>query len=385
MLTTANYKGTRDFYPEELKKRSFIFNTWRSVISSSGFEEYDTSVLENKEIYTAKSGEELADSQLYWFTDKGDRQVALRPEETPSLARIVAARMGELALPIRWFSIPNCFRYERPQKGRLREFWQLNVDIVGSDSWASDAELLTLVYRLFQAFKAPEGSYSIRLNNREVLDQWIAIQGWADKKDQIYKVLDSWHKLETEKKTTWLTELGVSYNFDALADSSSVEYQEYLDLLLQNPSFSATWKVLQTISPNSFTIDPSIVRGIAYYTGTVFEAYDTHPENQRALFGGGRYDNLLELFGKSAPAVGFGWGDVTMHEFLLNHNLYPELDQRDGVGILVLTPESLTSALTRQSELSSQGIHTILDTSFDRATNKRENSLLKKVTTIESF
>jgi histidyl-tRNA synthetase len=386
MLSTQNYKGTRDFYPEDLAKRNYIFDQWRSVLTLHGFDEYETSLLESKEIYTAKSGEDLANNQLYWFTDKGERQVALRPEQTPSLARVVAAKIQELSLPVRWFTIPNCFRYERPQKGRLREFWQLNVDIVGSDSWACDAELLVLVYRLFEKLGATTDQYSIKLNNRLVLDQWISHKGWQAKKETVYAMLDSWHKLDLTKKTEWLTTEGINFNFDALNDKDSIEYKEYLGLLQSNEQFWNIWKLVYSVSPEAFVIDPTIVRGIAYYTGTVFEANDKNPENPRALFGGGRYNDLLELFGKSAPAVGFGWGDVTMHEFLEYWKLYPELNtQSTTVGILVSTTDKLEEALMKQTQLAQVNTRTVLDTSFERSLNKREQSLIKRVGKIISI
>ena len=165
-ISTQPYKGTRDFYPEDLVKRNYIFDIWRKSLISSGFVEYDSSIIENAEMYVAKSGEELGSKQLYHFMDKGDRHIALRPEMTPTLARMVSDKYRDLRYPLRWFSIPNCFRYEQPQKGRLREFWQLNVDIVGAQAGGSDLEIMTVAGNLFLDFGADKSMFKIMFNHR---------------------------------------------------------------------------------------------------------------------------------------------------------------------------------------------------------------------------
>jgi histidyl-tRNA synthetase len=199
-FSTEPYKGTRDFYPEQLAKRNYIFNTWRQTLTRYGFEEYETSLLENAQIYIAKSGQELGGSQLYNFYDKGERFIALRPEQTPSLARLIAAKQRELKFPLRWFSIPNCFRYERPQKGRLREHWQVNVDIIGLEKGEAELELLILIGNIFKGFGATNKQFKVMYNHRKLLDNWIEEFKLNSFKPLIYKILDDWFKKLTTKK-----------------------------------------------------------------------------------------------------------------------------------------------------------------------------------------
>jgi len=249
-LGTDPYKGVRDFYPEDMAIENYIFNTWRKVAEKFGYEEYSASILEPTEIYTEKSGAEIVNEQTFTFTDRGDRSVTLRPEMTPSLARMVAARRRNLKFPLRWYSIPNLFRYERPQRGRKREHWQLNCDLLGTAGIEADKEMISLAYAVMKEFGAKDSDFEIRINNSDI---------------------------ETFKE----------------------------------------------IAPNLVS-DPTLARGQAYYTGTVFEIFDTNKENSRSIAGGGRYDNLLEIFEvEPIPAVGFGMGDITLRDFLETHKLGP--------------------------------------------------------------
>ncbi len=259
-LNTAPYKGVRDFYPEDKFIQNYIFDTWRNVVKSFGFEEYDASLLEHSEIYKEKSGEEIINEQTYTFIDRGGREVTLRPEMTPSLARMVAARRRELGFPLRWFSIPNVFRYEATQRGRLREHWQLNVDTFGIASPSAEIEMIIMADIIMKNFGAKSDDYEIRLND---------------------------------------------YSND----------ERILPVVIE---------ALKNSGIENTKIDKTLARGQAYYTGVVFEFYDTNPENSRSLLGGGRYDNLTALFGDSdLPVVGFGMGDVTIKDFLETHNLLP--------------------------------------------------------------
>jgi histidyl-tRNA synthetase len=384
MLSTQPYKGVRDFYPDEFKKRQYIFDTWRSTLVKTGFSEYDASILEPANLYTEKSGEELGSKQLYSFTDKGDREVALRPEWTPTLARMVSAKFGEIAFPLRWFCIPNCFRYERPQKGRLREFWQLNADIIGLEAGLSDLEILRVLSVLFESFKAPKESYSIRYNHRGLLDMWIVNEIGEDKKQQVYDLLDSWKKLDDRERKETMLEQGFtseqSQKIQELANCAGLSYETYLTYSKNFTELATIQSTISEICPNSnFIFDPTIVRGIAYYTGLVFEAFDENPENSRALFGGGRYDNLLELFGKHAPAIGFGWGDVTMGEFLTNWDLWPSFEEKTTTGVMVENKESIPELYTKiLPELETKGVTYIVDYDTERSENKRWQALKKK-------
>jgi histidyl-tRNA synthetase len=318
-LSTQPYKGTRDFYPTELQKRNYIFEVWRKVLLINGFVEYDTSIIENAEMYIQKSGEELGSKQLYSFVDKGDRKIALRPEMTPSLARIVANKFGDLKFPLRWFSIPNCFRYERPQKGRLREFWQLNLDVVGLPTGAVELEFMVLLSRVFEGFGATREMYKISFNHRAVLDKWLEQSELGQNKTLIYAVLDDWHKLSTQENSQ---KLAVELNENQieklinLCAKSGKEWEKYTEIANEFPELKLLLQKLPTICPEvEFDFSPTIIRGLAYYTGLVFEGFSKKAESPRALFGGGRYDNLLEMFGKSAPAIGAGIGEVPWSDF----------------------------------------------------------------------
>ncbi|MEQ1561388.1 MAG: ATP phosphoribosyltransferase regulatory subunit [Nitrospira sp.] len=258
-LSTEPYKGVRDFYPEDMKIQNYIFKTWREVAEEFRYEEYSASPLELTEIYTEKSGDEIVNEQTFTFTDRGGRSVTLRPEMTPTLARMVAAQRKSRKFPLRWFSIPNLFRYEKPQRGRKREHYQLNCDLMGIDNnrEENDAEIITIAHRIMQRFGAENKDFEIRLN------------GPADNLSGIIE------RLEKDGIT-------------------------------------------------NVRLDETLARGQTYYTGMVFEVFDTDPSNPRALCGGGRYDNLLEIFDvEPIPTVGFGMGDITIRDFLETHKLGP--------------------------------------------------------------
>jgi len=277
-LSTEPYKGVRDFYPEDMAVQNYIFSTWKKVCEGFGYQEYATSLLEPAELYQSKGGgsDEIVNEQMFTFTDRGDREVALRPEMTPSLARIVAARRKSLKFPLRWYTIANCFRYERPQRGRKREHWQLNADVMGVAGVEAEVEIISLAYKIMKAFGAKDDDFVVKLNDRKAMPSDRELLRKADKGEARLEVAES----ETVQKTLAALKL-----------------------------------------PNA-VFDPNIVRGFDYYTGLVFEVFDTHPDNRRSLFGGGRYDNLLEMFGVDpVPTVGFGMGDVTIRDFLETHQL----------------------------------------------------------------
>jgi histidyl-tRNA synthetase len=382
-ISPQPYKGTRDFYPAQLLKRNYIFEVWRQTLQSFGYQEYDASIMENAEIYLIKSGEELGSKQLYSFVDKGDRKVALRPEMTPSLARIVANKFGELKFPLRWFSIPNCFRYERPQKGRLREFWQLNVDLVGKPAGLVDLEILFLAGKLVSAFGATPEMFQIRFNHRQILDNWLTQYELIEFKELIYATLDDWFKLTLEQNQTKLAEQLNPEQITKIVDLCSKQnqpWQDYLTLAEELPEVKLILETLPLIAPEiNFEFTPTIIRGLAYYTGLVFEGFSLKAESPRAIFGGGRYDNLMDLFGKKAEAIGFGLGEVPFGDFLDDWNLLPELKQTQKTGIILLNPDSVVQ-LYQQTipELQAQKIDFEIDYDFERSENKRYESLKKK-------
>jgi histidyl-tRNA synthetase len=331
-LSTQPYKGTRDFYPDDMRIQRWMFSRMREVVSRYSYQEYDGPMLESFDLYAAKTGEEIVNNQLYWLMDRGERKLAVRPEMTPTLARMVAGKFHELARPIRWFSIPNLWRYERPQRGRLREHWQLNVDVLGGDPLLADAELLNLSLDLIKAFGG-EKHVSIRVNNRRLMDhlfaQTLGLSGEAALSTT--KAIDARAKIGEEAYAKWLSDLGLTEvqktrlerffqaPFDETARELPCQGVDELKALFRLMEESGAAR-------EQIVYDPTILRGMDYYTGTVFEMYDVSPDNRRAMFGGGRYDNLVGLFGNfKLSGVGFGMGDVTLRNFLETHQLLPAL------------------------------------------------------------
>ncbi len=364
-LSTQGYKGTRDFYPEDKRLQKAVFGQLRQVVENFGYQEYDGPLLEPLEIYKAKSGEELVNEQLYSFTDRGDRQVAIRPEMTPSLARMVAARRQELAYPLRLYSLPNLWRYERPQRGRLREHWQLNIDLFGIEGVAGDHEIMVVADSLLKAFGATADMYSLRFNHRGLLQHFLTDQLGLDAKTAAAasRLIDHHRKmsaadfkaaakqlLKDAKRVEKLLEFLATKDLDKLPGEPAKELQRLASLLSAADVTSAVF-------------DPSIVRGLDYYTGIVFEVYDTHPDNNRAMFGGGRYDSLIGLFGVAPlPVVGFGMGDVTLQNFLELHKLLPELaPETDAVVILI--GDVYEAAQPLLAELRAAGLNLAVDMS----------------------
>lgn len=327
-LSTESYKGVRDFYPEDMAVQRYIFDTWSQTAESFGFERYDASVLEPADLYRSKTSEEIVNEQTYTFTDRGEREVTLRPEMTPTVARMVAGKRRELTFPVRWYSIPNLFRYERMQKGRLREHWQLNCDIFGADHFSADVELIALAHQMLTNFGAESTMFEVRLNNRklwnEVLSSWDISD--ADKPlvtrlvDRKNKMDFKEFKIEAEKIKSLAPHMTAF--IQALKVESLVSLPEELHT---TEGFTGVRNVIDGLVALGITnvrFDLTLARGFDYYTGTIFEIFDTSGENNRSLLGGGRYDNLTGLFGGDPiSGIGFGMGDVTMRDFLETHEL----------------------------------------------------------------
>lgn len=353
-ISTNSYTGTRDFYPQEMRFRSYMFSMMERAISSFSYEKISAPLLESFEIYAAKSGEEIAEKQLYVFTDKGDRRVAIRPELTPSVARMYAAKMNELASIQRWYSIENFMRYERPQKGRLREFYQVNIDLIGANGYLADFELLSVAQAVFSIFGATKDMYEIKINHRQLVrDLLVDFVGIVEEKiDDIAKLIDKKDKMDQEKFTLLLQDNNLtSSQINKLYEVFESDFQKISQLLPNSLGveelkevFELGEKVFKDQNPLRF--DFCVVRGLAYYTGLVFEAYDKNPDNRRALFGGGRYDNLISLFKKNTniSGVGFAIGDVTFESFLKGHGLLNNEDfyvQKHMIAIDAELPLSL--------------------------------------------
>jgi histidyl-tRNA synthetase len=360
MLTQA-LPGFRDFYPDDLALRACIFETWRKVATRYGFEEYDGPPLEPLELYTAKSGEEIV-GQLYTFVDKGDRSVALRPEMTPTLARMVAARANGLKKPIRWFSIPQLFRYERQQRGRLREHFQLNCDLIGEASPLADAEIIALAVDVIRAFGLGAADVKVRLSDRRVLEALLATAGVAaGQMAAVFAAVDKIERLSREEMGQRLAGAGLS---GAVADGvlRSLGLTGVNDIVaaLENPApvqgLKATVTALNDMGLADFIeIDLRIVRGLAYYTGTVFELFDAG-RTLRAICGGGRYDNLAgAIGGVDLPAVGFGFGDVVLGELLKDRGLVPPVQGSVDVFIAAIQSDDVPLALRLAHQLRDGG------------------------------
>ncbi len=337
---TKGVRGTRDFYPEEMRVRNWLFEKFHEAARSHGFEEYDAPVLETEELYTRKSGEEIT-QQLYNFEDKGGRRVALRPEMTPSLARMVMAKAGALPLPIKWYSIPQCWRYERTQRGRGREHFQWNVDIWGAGGIQADAEIISVLVHFFRSVGLSPEDLAIRVSSRKILEEVLGslgIEGEDFTKTCV--IVDKMDKLPKDTIEAKLTELGLSVDsistiqsvlgirsLDTLEDSLGLE-QESVSELRQLFTLLESYGAREWIE-----LDASVVRGLAYYTGPVFEVHDRNGE-LRAVCGGGRYDKLIgTMGGKDLPATGFGFGDMVVLELLNSKGLVPNL--QSGVSDVV--------------------------------------------------
>lgn len=317
-LSTDPYKGVRDFYPADWAKMEAMFARIRETLARAGYEEYNASPLERAELYEAKTSEEIVNEQTYSFTDRGERRVTLRPEMTPTLARMVAAKRRELAIPLRWFSIGNRFRYERPQKGRLREFYQADIDLVGLPEGEADMEIVRLASEILKAFGAAESDFVIRMNSRSLLDAACKASGL--KGESIRRYL---HLLDKKSKMTPGTFATASATISAKDPLAFIENSSTdPDIAREKRTLLDRIESLKLRGVGNVVFDAGITRGFDYYTGIVFEVYDTNPANPRALFGGGRYDGLVALFGGDPiPAVGFALGDVTLADFLETHAL----------------------------------------------------------------
>jgi len=311
-LSTDPYKGVRDFCPADWARLEAIFSRVRQVLALWGYEEYNASPLERSELYEAKTSEEIVNEQTYTFLDRGDRHVTLRPEMTPTLARMIAGKRRELAFPLRWFSIPNLFRYERPQKGRLREHYQLNVDLVGVAGNEADIEIIVIASEILKAFGAKESDFIIRVNSRALLAAACETAGLSADATRAYLRL-----LDKKSKITG-SEFGTARNSISAKDPLPLVKTKWIE------EFVA---VLRERGVGNAVFDPTLTRGFDYYTGIVFEVYDTNPTNPRSLFGGGRFDKLISIFGGDPiPAVGFGMGDVTLVDFLETRKLMPNIN-----------------------------------------------------------
>jgi histidyl-tRNA synthetase len=381
-ISTESYKGVRDFYPEDYFIQNYIFEVWRKTVESFGYSRYDASILESSELYKAKSGEEIVNEQTYTFLDRGEREVTLRPEMTPTVARMVAAKERELSFPLRWYSIPNLFRYEKPQRGRLREHWQLNVDLFGVESSYADIEIINIAYQIMKNFGAKEEDFIIKINDRRLIGKLYEKFGLSeDASYKLSKIIDKKDKISAEAFQESVASILGDKSLDFISLLNS--HEKLLDFLGENEiskQLVETIEELLKLGVKNIYFDPTLMRGFDYYTGIVFEVFDTDPKNNRSVFGGGRYDELMDIFGaRKVPSVGFGAGDVTARDFLESHNLLPDVKGIANIYICTANNDYKNEALILAQKLRSQNISTSVDITDKKLGDQIKNANRNKV------
>lgn len=370
-LSNQPYKGTRDYYPEDKRIQNYIFATWKKVAESFGYEEYGAPLLEPLDVYAAKTGQEIVNEQTYTFTDRGERTVAIRPEMTPTVSRMISRRQQETGFPARWFSIANFMRYERPQRGREREFWQLNADIFGVEGIEADAEIIKMADAIMKAFGATSKMYTIRVNDRNLINfmmhDYLGLN--AVQAELMIKLFDRKDKITHEQFRDQALEIfgeemgheGLRRIARLLGAKTMAELPEELQNAEALASINKLFTLLGADKVTNAIFDISLMRGFDYYTGMVFEVFDNHPDNNRAMFGGGRYDGLVGLFGgDKVPTVGMAPGATTTEVFLESHGLMPKLTSTTDVYMIVLG-DSLAGAQKLATTLREEGVRVAVD------------------------
>jgi histidyl-tRNA synthetase len=387
-LSTDPYKGARDFYPEDKRLQNYMFNIMRHTAETFGYEEYDAPILEPLELFLSKTSEEVVNEQTYVFEDRGGRKVVIRPEMTPTVSRMVAAKRQELAYPLRWYSIPNLWRYERPQRGRLREHWQLNVDIFGIDNINAEIEIIQIANAIMHNFGATHEMYTIKINSRKLLEHILSeyLQLSEVQRQTLRHLIDRRSKIEESEflaeadsiLTPTQREANLSEKLLGLLNINSID--KLPDKIKEHTSAKELIGLitsLQAMMIENVQFDISLVRGFDYYTDIVFEVFDNHPDNNRSMFGGGRYDGLISLFGvESVASVGFGMGDVTMQNFLDLHNLLPSLQPETDVYV-VLIGDVLNKVQNVIADMREMGLNVAVDFS-GRKSDKQIQTAVKK-------
>ncbi len=372
-LSTDPYKGVRDFFPEDMATQKKIFNIWRTAAEKYGYEEYNASVLEPAELYKAKTGEEIINQQTYTFTDRGERQVTLRPEMTPSIARMVAAKKGELNFPLRWYSIPNLFRYEQPQRGRIREFWQLNVDIFGVESLQAEVECIQMAYDITRAYGLKDTDFEIRISSRKILNYITQDLFNLDfeTSQKLLKLTDRKNKIDAAlfestaqeilmdaKKTAQYLTLLNSKNFEEFTTNLQQSKEEHAGL----KEVSEVIAALEKLGVTNVRFDQSLTRGMDYYTGIIFEVFDNNPANRRSVFGGGRYSDLLDLFGDDkVTGVGFGAGDIIAQDLMETYGMKVEVEAPADIYICALNQSVIGYSQDLAQRIREKGLRVAVD------------------------
>lgn len=394
-VSTEPYKGVRDFYPEDMAIQNYIFSKMKKVPESFGYSEYNASVLENADLYKAKSGEEIVNEQTYTFKDKGDRDVSLRPEMTPTVARMIAAKTREFSMPLRWYSIPNVFRYEKPQKGRLREHWQLNVDIFGVKGIDAEVELLQMASSIMRSFGLKDSNFEIRINNRKIINYVLKEMFQLDEESShlISKLLDKKDKMEQGDFEEGIKENLLDRTDEFLTLMNSKNFDEFVFGLPKSAQahegiteIKELTEKLEKLGITNVVFSQKLMRGFDYYTGLVFEVFDTNPENRRSVFGGGRYDDLLDIFDKEkVPAVGFGMGDVVIKDVLETYGLLPSIKSPADLYVCIANKDSRGYAEDLAQKLREKGVRVVIDLTDKKIGDQikyADKNKIKKITCI---
>ena len=361
MIDLQPVKGTRDFFPDEMRLRNWLFEVWRNVSVQAGFEEYDTCVLEHEELYIRKAGDEIS-KQLYSFEDKGGRRLSLRPEMTPSLARLVLRHKKSLSFPIKWFSMPQCFRYERMTKGRRREHFQWNADIIGQAEIVAEAEILMLLISACELMGLSAKEIRVFINDRRILNSILSqISVPQEMHSEVLVIMDKRDKISIEALSKLLQDIGMSTTQvdqlnEYLLKSDLIELKKDLNDTQGIDELQNLMDMMETAGFIDYLqFDISIVRGLSYYTGAVFEV-NSPAKQHRAICGGGRYDSLLSTYGgEIVPAVGFGFGDVVVLDVLKDLERFPELPRKLDYTIIPFAREQVGTALNIAAILRQQG------------------------------
>jgi histidyl-tRNA synthetase len=388
-LSTQPYKGARDFYPEDKRLQKYLFSRMREVAERFGYEEYDAPILEPTELYLSKGNQEIIDEQTYTFLDRGERSVTIRTEMTPTVSRMVAGRRQELAYPVRWYSIPNLWRYERTQRGRLREFWQFNADIFGVDGVEAEHEAVLLADQIMRSYGATHDMYVIQLSSRQLIEELFTQYLGLDQtqKDTLIRLVDRMKKMPYETfvahadsiLTPTQRDNGVLDNLLQLLKTTKLE--QLPAGFAQRPSVLRLRQLMAMLGDSRVTnakFDITLMRGFDYYTDMVFEVADTDPENNRSMFGGGRYDGLVGMFGvEPVPTVGFAMGDVTLQNFLESHDLLPALHTETDAYVVFVSDNLYERSQHFLNELRDMGLNVAVD-STGRKLDKQIKTAVKK-------
>ena len=375
MIDLQPVKGTRDFFPEEMRLRNWLFEIWRSASVQAGFEEYDTCVLEHEDLYIRKAGDEIS-KQLFSFEDKSGRRLSLRPEMTPSLARLILQHNKSLSFPIKWFSMPQCFRYERMTKGRRREHFQWNADIIGQPDILAEAEILMLLISACESMGLTKKEFKVFINDRRILNAILTqINVPTELHSTVLVILDKRDKISSEALVAMLEDTGMSAKQvgqlnEYLSNTDLKDLEENLSDTTGVEQLHSLMDMMDTAGCSGYLkFDISIVRGLSYYTGAVFEV-NSPEKKHRAICGGGRYDSLLSAFGgETVPAVGFGFGDVVVLDVLKELERFPELPRKLDYTIIPFDSEQVGIALNIASELRMRG--SVVDCNFSMKKMKK--------------